>query len=54
MRLLPWNPYEAVSPVESMVWDGAKPDVYWGINDPVDEPARPMRHAAYPETEGDV
>ena len=54
MRLPPYDPYDVVSPVENTVWDGAKPAIYWGIVDSIDEPARPMRHAAYPETEGDV
>ena len=54
MRLLPYDPYDAVSPVENMVWDGAKPAIYWGIVDPVDEQSKQMRRDTYSDTEGDV
>lgn len=51
MRLLPYDPYEIASPVESMVWDGPSSAVYWDIVDPISDQGEWMR-AAHLDTAG--
>lgn len=43
MRLLPYDPYEIASPVESMVWDAPSSAVYWDIVDPIGDQGEGMR-----------
>jgi hypothetical protein len=50
MRLLPYKPYEAVSPVENVDWkDPHKPTIYCGIVVPVDLTTLPPLRAIYLE-----